>query len=468
MGERKGQNHYYPPDFNWKTHGNLNRYHGTHALRERASKIHLGILRIRFEMPFNVWCEGCENHIGMGVRYNADKKKVGDYYSTPIYEFHMKCHLCDNYFDIRTDPQNFDYECVRGLIRQDKRPINIDGQLSKDRVASQKLATDAMFKLEHGEKDKQKKDAEGPALQRIETRQDRIFYDDFSANQAARRIHRTKKKEVQAQEKVDADLREKSSLGDLPLVAETGEDRKLASMIAKYKTVKGSEEKRCEKRHSINNQSIFAAKPSLDTSANNTKGKKSAVIIAGKYCPSVAKASKKNKILCSKRKRDVGPVDQLRKSLTLSVRAKKRSKAGLTDMTLNLHKDGTLGGLESKADVQAESKNSDMMEHSYSDVMDPSNDDECNGGASTSGISSPNDYVGGAECMDVTPASTGKVDVSVGNAGAVSGSADAAEKGESLDFMAQRKEVKKSYLSTLGDMYGSDDSDRWSGSDDSG
>lgn len=35
MGERKGQNHYYPPDFNYKVHGNLNRYHGTHALRER-------------------------------------------------------------------------------------------------------------------------------------------------------------------------------------------------------------------------------------------------------------------------------------------------------------------------------------------------------------------------------------------------------------------------------------------------
>uniref|UniRef100_A0A1I7WRP5 Protein yippee-like n=1 Tax=Heterorhabditis bacteriophora TaxID=37862 RepID=A0A1I7WRP5_HETBA len=26
-------------------------------------------------MPFNIWCLGCHNHVGMGVRYNAEKKK---------------------------------------------------------------------------------------------------------------------------------------------------------------------------------------------------------------------------------------------------------------------------------------------------------------------------------------------------------------------------------------------------------
>jgi coiled-coil domain-containing protein 130 len=31
--------------------------------------------------------------VGMGVRYNAEKKKVGMYYTTPIYQFRMKCHL---------------------------------------------------------------------------------------------------------------------------------------------------------------------------------------------------------------------------------------------------------------------------------------------------------------------------------------------------------------------------------------
>jgi hypothetical protein len=27
-------------------------------------------------LRYNIWCEGCGNHVGMGVRYNAEKKKV--------------------------------------------------------------------------------------------------------------------------------------------------------------------------------------------------------------------------------------------------------------------------------------------------------------------------------------------------------------------------------------------------------
>ncbi len=39
------------------------------------------------------------------MRYNAEKKKVGNYYSTPIYSFRCKCHLCDGWFEIHTDPK---------------------------------------------------------------------------------------------------------------------------------------------------------------------------------------------------------------------------------------------------------------------------------------------------------------------------------------------------------------------------
>lgn len=41
----------------------------------------------------------------MGVRYNAEKKKIGMYYSTPMYSFRCKCHLCDGWFEIQTDPK---------------------------------------------------------------------------------------------------------------------------------------------------------------------------------------------------------------------------------------------------------------------------------------------------------------------------------------------------------------------------
>ncbi|XP_015272150.1 PREDICTED: coiled-coil domain-containing protein 130, partial [Gekko japonicus] len=89
-GERKGVNKYYPPDFDPAKHGSLNKYRHSHPLRERARKLSQGILIIRFEMPYNIWCDGCKNHIGMGVRYNAEKKKVGNYYTTPIYRWEEK------------------------------------------------------------------------------------------------------------------------------------------------------------------------------------------------------------------------------------------------------------------------------------------------------------------------------------------------------------------------------------------
>jgi len=238
MGERKGQNHYYPPDFNYKVHKNLNKYHGTHALRERAAKLGQGIMIIRFEMPFNVWCLGCQNHVGMGVRYNAEKKKIGMYYTTPLFEFRMKCHLCDNYFTIRTDPKNFDYEMVEGLRRQEKRydPSTIGLVAPIDRGMGQKLAADAMFKLEHGDKDKARAKDAAPQMDKLEWLQERMR-DDFAANQALRRSFRTSKKDATDQRIVDDQLKERASLS-IDLLPETDEDRKTARLLHGYRTLK--------------------------------------------------------------------------------------------------------------------------------------------------------------------------------------------------------------------------------------
>ena len=168
MGERKGQNMYYPPDYDPK-YGGLNKFQGTHALRERARKLHLGILIIRFEMPYNIWCDGCKNHVGMGVRYNAEKKKVGMYYTTPIYQFRMKCHLCDNHYEIKTDPANLDYVIVSGARRQERRwdPTKNGQVVPDDKEKIKKLYADAMFKLEHGEEDSAKNKDAKPRLQKL-------------------------------------------------------------------------------------------------------------------------------------------------------------------------------------------------------------------------------------------------------------------------------------------------------------
>jgi len=232
MGERKGVNKYYPPDYDPKK-GGLNAYHGTHALRERARKLHEGILIIRFEMPYNIWCGGCGIHIGMGVRYNAQKRRMGNYYSTPIYKFRMKCHLCDQHFEIQTDPQNCDYKILSGARRKEERwdTEKAGNVQSTDRDVKEKLMTNAMYKLEHGTQDKSKARKKAPTLTRLEEMRD-TWKDDFALNQIVRKKFRMEKKDIADQKSVDDGLKLKASLpDDLELVEERSEDRLLANKI---------------------------------------------------------------------------------------------------------------------------------------------------------------------------------------------------------------------------------------------
>ncbi|KAL5235083.1 hypothetical protein ACI65C_002493 [Semiaphis heraclei] len=235
MGERKGQNKYYPPDYNPAV-GGLNKFKGTHALRERARKLHMGILIIRFEMPYNIWCDGCNNHIGMGVRYNAEKKKIGMYYSTPVYQFRMKCHLCNNHFEIKTDPGNLDYVIVSGARRQENRwdPFENEQIVPEDKDTSKRLFDDAMFKLEHGTEDIDKAKKAAPILVKLHDAQDAKWNDDFAANSLLRQQLRTKKQKLAVKEKHDNELKERLSLS-IPLVDEVEEDIKIAKLLS-YQT----------------------------------------------------------------------------------------------------------------------------------------------------------------------------------------------------------------------------------------
>lgn len=45
---------------------------GRHPLGARAKKIHEGIVIIRFELPFNVWCGGCGIHIAKGIVFTLN------------------------------------------------------------------------------------------------------------------------------------------------------------------------------------------------------------------------------------------------------------------------------------------------------------------------------------------------------------------------------------------------------------
>ena len=77
LAAARADNFYHPPDWDPRKKSRAEHAAGVtskqdkwkaHPLRERAKKLHTeGVLTIRFEMPFNVRCVGCDNHIAKGV-----------------------------------------------------------------------------------------------------------------------------------------------------------------------------------------------------------------------------------------------------------------------------------------------------------------------------------------------------------------------------------------------------------------
>lgn len=191
MAERRAQQKYLPPDYDPNEHGSLNSYHGQHHLRDRARKLDRGILVIRFELPFNIFCGHCEKHIARGVRFNAEKYEVGVYIKTKIWQFSMKCHLCGGLIVIKTDPQNADYVIVSGARRKLDDFI-VDSEdtvqlMSADQKAL--LAKDPLFRVEYEQTDKQKATKRLRDLATLIDIQDRHL-DDFAQSQKLRADNR--------------------------------------------------------------------------------------------------------------------------------------------------------------------------------------------------------------------------------------------------------------------------------------
>ncbi|CAK7231804.1 Protein saf4 [Sporothrix curviconia] len=115
---------YVPPDQEGVASGN--RLLGNRAQKATSA----GVPIVRFEMPFAVWCDGCEARtigrdgkthpvlIGQGVRFNAEKHRTGNYYSTPIWMFRMRHPACGTWLAIRTDPATTSYIVAEGGRRR--------------------------------------------------------------------------------------------------------------------------------------------------------------------------------------------------------------------------------------------------------------------------------------------------------------------------------------------------------------
>lgn len=200
LAAARADNFYYPPEWT-PNQGSLNKFNGQHALRERARKIDQGILIIRFEMPYNIWCGGCNSMIAKGVRFNAEKKQVGNYYSTKIWSFTMKSACCKHEIVIQTDPQNCEYVIISGAQRKIEEYDTEDAETLALPVEEErsKLA-DPFYRLEHQEEDLKKKKKEEPLIVRLQRVSDARHSDDYALNKALRAKLRNQKKRVAEEE----------------------------------------------------------------------------------------------------------------------------------------------------------------------------------------------------------------------------------------------------------------------------
>ncbi|KAF1911997.1 CWC16 protein [Ampelomyces quisqualis] len=221
---------YYPPDAS-----NPPTFNASHPLGKRANKISQGILTVRFELPFAVWCDNCTPPaiVGQGVRFNAAKKKVGNYHSTPIWSFRMKHSACGGWWEIRTDPKKAEYIVVEGARRRDYGPGDQDATAEGDLKAlteeeRERRRNDAFASLEGKIEEK---GTENKNKERIEYLYDKseVWRDPYDVNARLRKSFRDKRKVLERDEQQKEAIREKFGLG-FDIVDETEADRRRAGM----------------------------------------------------------------------------------------------------------------------------------------------------------------------------------------------------------------------------------------------
>jgi len=206
-----------------------------HPLGKRANKISSGILVVRFEMPFATWCTTCkpEALIAQGIRFNAEKRKVGNYYSTPIWSFRMRHSACGGAIEIRTDPKNSEYVVHEGGRRKDPVPSRIEegvfGEILTEEERERRRQ-DAFAELEGKNKDKETAKNETKRLEELMKLSERDWKDPAERNSKLRRTFRVERKIREANEKNKQELTERLGLG-IELLDEIAADRQRAELV---------------------------------------------------------------------------------------------------------------------------------------------------------------------------------------------------------------------------------------------
>ncbi|BDA46914.1 Coiled-coil domain-containing protein 130 homolog [Coccomyxa sp. Obi] len=254
LAAARADNFYYPPEWD-PSKGGLNKFQGQHPLRERAKKLDQGILVIRFEMPFNVWCNGCGHLIGKGVRFNAEKKQIGSYFSTKIWSFSMTAPCCSEHIEVQTDPKNHEYIVVAGARRKAETYTAEAAETLELPDSEEAQAKDDPFsKLERRVEDRKRGIQGADRLAELLEDSEAKMKDDYTINKALRRQLRSARKEERGRD----DHRKRLGLPDqVRLLPESGADAEAAALVS-FGHASAFANSREHKRQAIKSQPIFS------------------------------------------------------------------------------------------------------------------------------------------------------------------------------------------------------------------
>ncbi|KAL9604696.1 MAG: hypothetical protein Q9219_000416 [cf. Caloplaca sp. 3 TL-2023] len=206
----------------------------SHALGSRARKAGQGILTVRFEMPFAIWCTTCPKPtiIGQGVRFNAEKKKIGNYHSTPIFSFRMKHTACGGWIEIRTDPKNTAYVVLEGAKKRDtgEEKVEEGDMVIMSAEEREKLQSDAFAVLEGKVEEKKRVFSDKSRIEDLYVGKGRDWDDPYAASRRLRKVFRVERKARERDDARTEDLKDRMSFGG-ELLAESEEDRRRAGFV---------------------------------------------------------------------------------------------------------------------------------------------------------------------------------------------------------------------------------------------
>eukprot|EP00457_Paulinella_chromatophora_P008174 gb/GEZN01008203.1/.p1 GENE.gb/GEZN01008203.1/~~gb/GEZN01008203.1/.p1 ORF type:complete len:415 (+),score=78.98 gb/GEZN01008203.1/:187-1431(+) len=263
----RADNFYYPPEWD-PSKGNMEQWEGLAPghLGKRAKHQAIGVLVIRFELPFNCWCLHCKAHIAKGVRWNAEKSRVGQYFSTPIHEFKMFCHLCNGEIRIQTDPENNTYKMVMGLRKKHEEYSAKDAEAMElqSKEEKERMEKEAMFKLEVVGATTAKAKARAPELEQLYDLAE-VHYDELESNSKLRKVLRARK----AEDKLNAEAGAKLGLG-FSLLPALDKDQHMAEAVLFAPRIDADRSAKLS-RLKVTSESIFQTIPVVKTGDKNVK-----------------------------------------------------------------------------------------------------------------------------------------------------------------------------------------------------